>query len=81
MVKKILFSILGAVIQGVIAWIASIAVTHIQNWVYNKLIKKPFCVICGGTGYKFGNVECHCETTKEFRWGLKKLGKSLSFKK
>jgi hypothetical protein len=81
MVKKILQFILGTIIQGIITWILAILVSKLQDIIYDKCIKKPFCSVCGGSGYRTqkGSI-CACNSceygkSRSKRWLTSKYKK------
>lgn len=74
MLRQIVNSFVGAVVNALL----TILVTKVVDYLYNKYMKKPFCVLCGGSGWRTKNkekVRCNCNPKKEswldiFKWDI-----------
>lgn len=81
--KKILQGIVGAIASALMTWVLSLVIDRLKDVIYDKFVKKPFCVLCGGYGYRSRNtfkddvmvherIVCCCrqKKTKEDKNGL-----------
>ena len=50
MIKKLFVGAVNMVLNALLTWGLELLVMKIKNLIYDNLIKRKFCPICGGTG-------------------------------
>lgn len=71
MIKEVLKQMAGSFIGMLINAVLAICVTKTINYTHNRYFKKPYCVLCGGTGYRIRQdgifkvkIKCSCRGDK-----------------